>query len=172
MSRGINKVIIVGNLGADPETRYTPNGNAITTIRVATSESWIDKHNGQKQERTEWHRIKFFGKLADIAGEYAKKGRQVYVEGQLRTDKYTDKEGIERFSTDIIGNQMQLLGPNPNQSGQQSRGTTSQRQAPPRGAPPSRGGPTGNRHLDEPPGGYTTQNPPPADFEDDDIPFS
>ena len=96
MARGVNKVILVGNLGADPETRYTANGGAITSIRIATSESWTDKQTGQKQERTEWHRVKFFGKLAEIAGEYLKKGRQVYVEGSLRTDKYTDKEGVKR----------------------------------------------------------------------------
>ena len=110
MSRGVNKVILVGNLGADPETRYTANGGAITTIRIATSEQWTDKTSGQKQERTEWHRIKFFGRLAEIAGEYLKKGRQVYVEGSLRTDKYTDKEGVERYTTDIIANEMQMLG--------------------------------------------------------------
>jgi single-strand DNA-binding protein len=110
MARGVNKVILVGNLGADPETRYTANGAAITSIRIATSEQWTDKQSGQKQERTEWHRVKFFGKLAEIAGEYLKKGRQVYVEGSLRTDKYTDKEGVERFSTDIIANEMQMLG--------------------------------------------------------------
>lgn len=110
MARGVNKVILVGTLGADPETRYTANGGAICSIRIATNESWTDKATGQKQERTEWHRIKFFGRLAEIAGEYLKKGRQVYVEGSLRTDKYTDKEGIERYSTDIIANEMQMLG--------------------------------------------------------------
>jgi single-strand DNA-binding protein len=110
MARGINKVIIVGNLGADPETRYTSGGAAITSIRIATSESWTDKQSGEKQERTEWHRVKLFGRLAEIAGEYLKKGRQVYIEGSLRTDKYTDKDGIERFSTDIIANEMQMLG--------------------------------------------------------------
>lgn len=110
MARGINKVILVGNLGADPETRYTANGAAITTIKVATSEAWTDKQTGQKQERTEWHRVKFFGKLAEIAGEYLKKGRQVYIEGAIRTEKYTDKEGIERYATDIIANEMQMLG--------------------------------------------------------------
>lgn len=110
MARGINKVILVGTLGADPETRYTQSGSAISTIRIATNESWTDKATGQKQERTEWHRIKFFGRLAEIAGEYLKKGRQVYVEGSLRTDKYTDKEGIERYSTDVIANEMQMLG--------------------------------------------------------------
>jgi single-strand DNA-binding protein len=110
MARGINKVILVGNLGADPETRYTTSGSAITTIRVATSEQWKDKQTGETQERTEWHRVKFFGRLAEIAGEYLKKGRQVYIEGSLRTEKYTDKEGIERWSTDIIASEMQMLG--------------------------------------------------------------
>lgn len=110
MARGINKVIIVGNLGADPETRYTGSGTAITSLRIATSENWTDKQSGERQERTEWHRVKLFGKLAEIAGEYLKKGRQVYIEGSLRTDKYTDKDGIERFSTDIIANEMQMLG--------------------------------------------------------------
>jgi single-strand DNA-binding protein len=112
MARGINKVIIVGNLGADPETRYTGSGTAITSLRIATSEAWTDKASGEKQERTEWHRVKLFGKLAEIAGEYLKKGRQVYIEGSLRTDKYTDKDGVERYSTDIIGNEMQMLGGN------------------------------------------------------------
>jgi single-strand DNA-binding protein len=110
MARGVNKVIIVGNLGADPETRYTGNGTAITSIRIATSENWTDKQSGEKQERTEWHRVKLFGRLAEIAGEYLKKGRQVYIEGSLRTDKYTDKDGVERFSTDIIAAEMQMLG--------------------------------------------------------------
>lgn len=114
--RGINKVILVGNLGADPETRHTANGNAITSIRIATSEAWTDKQTGQKQERTEWHRIKFFGKLAEIAGEYLRKGSSVYVEGSLRTDKYTDKEGVERFSTDVIASEMQMLGGKPQES--------------------------------------------------------
>lgn len=110
MARGINKVILVGNLGADPETRYTAGGAAITSLRLATSESWKDKQTGEQQERTEWHRVKLFGRLAEIAGEYLKKGRQVYIEGSLRTDKYTDKDGIERYSTDIIANEMQMLG--------------------------------------------------------------
>jgi single-strand DNA-binding protein len=110
MARGINKVILVGNLGADPETRYTANGGAITNIRLATSEAWKDKQTGENQERTEWHRVVLFGKLGEIAGEYLKKGRQVYIEGSLRTNKYTDKEGIERYSTDIVANEMQMLG--------------------------------------------------------------
>jgi single-strand DNA-binding protein len=110
MARGINKVILVGNLGGDPETRYTPSGTAITSIRIATSESWKDKQTGEQQERTEWHRVEFFGRLAEIAGEYLKKGRQVYIEGSLRTDKYTGQDGVERYSTDIIANEMQMLG--------------------------------------------------------------
>lgn len=110
MAKGVNKVILVGSLGADPETRYGQSGGAITLIRIATSEAWTDKATGQKQERTEWHRVKFFGKLAEIAGEYLKKGRQVYVEGAIRTDKYTDKQGVEKFSTEIIANEMQMLG--------------------------------------------------------------
>jgi len=109
MARGVNKVILVGNLGADPETRYTPSGTAITSIRIATSESWKDKQTGEQQERTEWHRVKFFGRLAEIAGEYLKKGGQVYVEGKLRTDEY-EKDGVKRYSTDIIADEMQMLG--------------------------------------------------------------
>lgn len=110
MARGINKVILVGNLGNDPETRYSQSGSAITTISVATSESWKDKETGEQKERTEWHRVKFFGRLAEIAGEYLKKGRQVYIEGSLRTEKYTDKEGVEKYATDIVASEMQMLG--------------------------------------------------------------
>lgn len=118
MARGINKVILVGNLGQDPEVRYATSGSAICTLSIATSESWKDK-DGQQQERTEWHRCKAFGKLAEICGEYLKKGRQVYVEGALRTEKYTDKAGVEKYSTDIIISEMQMLGGNPNESGGQ-----------------------------------------------------
>ena len=110
MARGINKVILVGNLGADPETRYTTSGGAVTNIRIATSEQWRDKQTGENQERTEWHRVVLFGKLGEIAGEYLKKGRQVYIEGSLRTNKYTDKDGVERYTTDIVANEMQMLG--------------------------------------------------------------
>jgi single-strand DNA-binding protein len=109
MSRGVNKVILVGHLGADPETRYTPSGTAITSIRLATSESWKDKQTGEQQERTEWHRIELFGRLAEVAGEYLKKGAQAYFEGKLRTDEY-EKDGIKRWSTKIIANEMQMLG--------------------------------------------------------------
>ena len=122
MGKGINKVILVGNLGADPEVKYTTGGTAITSLRIATSEQWTDKQSGQKQERTEWHRVKLFGRLAEIAGEYLKKGRQVYIEGSLRTDKYTDKEGVERYSTDIIGNDLQMLGGGSGEGGSQGGG--------------------------------------------------
>ena len=106
----VNKVIIVGNLGADPETRYLPSGEAVTNIRVATTDRWKDKTSGEMKEATEWHRIAFFGRLATVAGEYLKKGSQVYVEGSLRTRKWQDKEGQDRYSTEIRGDVMQMLG--------------------------------------------------------------
>ena len=106
----VNKVIIVGNLGRDPETRYMPNGEAVTNIAVATTESWKDKNSGEKKELTEWHRITFYRKLAEIAGQYLKKGSQVYIEGRLQTRKWTDKENVERYTTEIIADTMQMLG--------------------------------------------------------------
>jgi len=106
----INKVIIVGNLGADPETKYLPSGDAVTNIRVATTDTWKDKASGEKKEATEWHRIAFFGRLAEVAGEYLKKGSQVYVEGSLRTRKWQDKDGQDRYSTEIRADVMQMLG--------------------------------------------------------------
>ncbi|MHB1057646.1 MAG: single-stranded DNA-binding protein [Rhodanobacter sp.] len=167
MARGINKVILVGNLGADPEMRHTGGGTAVTTLNLATSESWTDKQSGEKQERTEWHRVKLFGRLAEIAGDYLKKGRQVYIEGSLRTDKYTDKQGIERYSTDIIASEMQMLGGN-----EGGGGGGGQRERPQSGSGQRQGGgsygggqPRGN---DQP-----RQSPAPADsgFADDEIPF-
>jgi single-strand DNA-binding protein len=110
MARGINKVILIGNLGADPETRAMPSGTTVANLRVATSESWRDKQTGEQQERTEWHRVALFGRLAEIAGEYLRKGSQVYIEGSLRTRKWQDKQGNERYSTEIIGNELQMLG--------------------------------------------------------------
>lgn len=110
MARGVNKVIIVGNCGKDPETRYMPSGGAVTSISVATSEQWTDKQSGQKQERTEWHNVTFFGRLAEIAGEYLRKGSQVYIEGSLRTEKWQAKDGTDRYTTKIIANEMQMLG--------------------------------------------------------------
>ena len=106
----VNKVILIGNLGADPETRYMPNGDAVCNIRVATTESWKDKQSGDKKEITEWHRVVFYRKLAEIAGQYLKKGSQVYLEGRIRTRKWTDKEGQERYTTEIEANEMQMLG--------------------------------------------------------------
>ena len=134
MARGINKVILVGNLGNDPDVKATQGGTTITTISVATSEQWKDKQTGQAQERTEWHRVKFFGRLAEIAGDYLRKGSQVYIEGSLRTDKYTDKNGIERYTTDIIANEMQMLG---GRGGDAGGGDRPQRQAPQRREPAS-----------------------------------
>jgi len=109
MARGINKVILIGNIGGDPETRYLPSGGAVTNITVATSESWKDKQSGQAQERTEWHRVVFFNRLAEIAGEYLRKGSKVYIEGSLRTRKWQDKDGQDRYTTEIVANEMQML---------------------------------------------------------------
>ena len=106
----VNKVILVGNLGADPETRYMPSGDAITNIRIATTDRWKDKASGEMKEATEWHRIAFFGRLAEVAGQYLKKGSQVYVEGRIRTRKWQDKEGQDRYTTEIVADAMQLLG--------------------------------------------------------------
>src|SRR5690349_8673584 len=162
MARGVNKVILIGNLGADPETRYTANGGAITQIRLATSESWKDKNTGQMQERTEWHRVKFFGRLAEIAGEYLKKGKQVYIEGSIRTDKYTDKEGVERYATDIIANEMQMLG-GAGEGGSRGAGEGGgYRERPQQSRGPSGGGRPAP--AQQPASGV-------GDFEDDDIPF-
>lgn len=155
MARGINKVILVGNLGADPETRYTASGAAITSIRIATSESWTDKQSGEKQERTEWHSITFFGKLAEIAGEYLRKGSQVYVEGRLQTDKWQDKDGNDRYTTKVIANDMQMLGGRGGEGG---------------------GGPSSNEGFRSNRGGARNQGQaansgPDEGFADDDIPF-
>lgn len=139
-SRGVNKVIIVGNLGNDPDVKYAANGNCITNISVATSESYKDKNTGQNVDKTEWHRVVFFGKLAEIAGEYLRKGSQIYIEGKLKTTKYTDNNGVEKYSTDIVvdgfDGKMQMLGGAQQQGGQQqsqsgqSQGGYNQQQAP------------------------------------------
>lgn len=161
MARGINKVIIVGNLGQDPEVKYMPSGGAVCNITVATSESWNDKSTGEKQERTEWHRIVFYRKLAEIAGEYLRKGSQVYVEGKLQTRKWQDQGGADRYTTEIVANEMQMLGGRGSaSSGASSSGSTgfdsSNNQA--SAAPASSNTPA-------PAGGGMTD-----DF-DDDIPF-
>ncbi|MAV75574.1 MAG: single-stranded DNA-binding protein [Cellvibrionales bacterium] len=141
MARGINKVILVGNCGQDPETRFSAAGAAVTNVSIATSESWKDKQTGQQQERTEWHRVVFFSRLGEIAGEYLKKGSKIYVEGSLRTRKWQDKEGQDRYTTEIVGNEMQMLdsrGMSDGQTGQvgqsyQSGAATQPQQAVPQG---------------------------------------
>ena len=138
MARGINKVILVGNLGNDPETRYMPSGGAVTNITIATSESWKDKQTGQQQERTEWHKVVFFNRLAEIAGEYLTKGSKVYIEGQLRTRKW-DKGGVDMYTTEIVASEMQMLdskSSSPQQGAQQQAPQQApQPQAPPQQAP-------------------------------------
>jgi single-strand DNA-binding protein len=170
MARGVNKVILVGNLGADPDTRFTGNGMAITNLRLATTEQRTDKQTGEKQDHTEWHRVVLFGKLGEIANEYLKKGRQVYIEGTLRTSKYTDKEGIERYSTEIIGNDMQMLG-----SGGGGDAGGGQRERPQGGQRQGGGSYGGQSRGGSEQGGQSHQSSPaaPADngFADDEIPF-
>jgi single-strand DNA-binding protein len=172
MARGINKVILVGNIGQDPEVRYSQSGTAMTSISVATSESWKDKTSGEQQERTEWHRVKFFGRLAEIAGEYLKKGSQVYIEGKLRTEKYTDKSGVEKYSTDIIADEMQMLGGKPGGEGGGARAMGGG--APARGGS-SGGGSSGNYGGGAPSRGGSGNTMPPSrnddPFPEDDIPF-
>jgi single-strand DNA-binding protein len=135
MARGINKVILVGHLGVDPETRYMPSGSAVTNLRLATSEAWKDKQTGDQQERTEWHRVAMFGRLAEIAAEYLRKGSQVYIEGSLRTRKWQDKDGNDRFSTEIVANEMQMLGGRADQSAP-ARSAPSSSSSQPSSAPP------------------------------------
>ncbi len=131
----VNKAIIVGNLGKDPEVRYLPDGNAVTNISVATTETWKDK-SGEKQEKTEWHRISFFGKLAEIAGEYLKKGSQVYIEGRIQTRKWQDNDGNDRYTTEIVADRMQMLGSRQDGGGQSRPASQENRQRPtaPQGA--------------------------------------
>lgn len=132
MARGVNKVIVVGNLGQDPETRYMPSGSAVTNLRIATNESWKDKQTGEQKDRTEWHSVAMFGRLAEIAAEYLRKGSQVYIEGKLRTRKWQDKDGNDRYTTEIVADEMQMLG---SRSG---GGAPSMSDAPPPSAPPSK----------------------------------
>ena len=169
MARGINKVILIGNLGADPETRAMPSGTTVANLRIATSESWRDKQTGEQQERTEWHRVALFGRLAEIAGEYLRKGSQVYIEGSLRTRKWQDKQGNERYSTEIIGNELQMLG---------GRGGAGGGAAAPAGGGAEGGGRSGAAgaagagsapaYSEESPGGGSSGR---SDEFDDDIPF-
>ncbi|MCM2336467.1 MAG: single-stranded DNA-binding protein [Pseudomonas sp.] len=169
MARGINKVILVGNLGNDPETKYTQGGMAVTTISLATTSVRKDKE-GQTQERTEWHRVKFFGKLGEIAGEYLKKGSQCYVEGSIRYDKFTGQDGVEKYFTDIVADELQLLGGRPGGEGGGGGGRSDYRGGGGGGErasrPPMGGG--GGPRRDSP---APRSNDPAPDFIDDDIPF-
>ena len=153
MARGVNKVILIGNLGNDPDIRYTAGGAAVANISLATAESWKDKNSGEQQERTGWHRIVFFGRLAEIVGEYLRKGSQVYVEGRLQTRKWQDKEGHDRYTTEIVANEMQMLG-------SKSSGGANYDSAP---VPASNNTPE--------PQAATSPASSPADDFDDDIPF-
>ena len=155
----VNKVILVGNLGADPETRYMPNGDAVANIRLATTESWKDKSSGEKKEITEWHRVVFYRKLAEIVGQYLKKGSSVYVEGRIRTRKWQDKEGQERYTTEIEANEMQMLG------GRQNASMSSVGEAEYGGSMPSAGGGGAKR------GSAQAKKAPSFEDMDDDIPF-
>ena len=168
MARGINKVILVGNLGGDPETRYTASGAAITNITLATSESWRDKQTGENQERTEWHRVVFFNRLAEIAGEYLRKGRQVYVEGSLRTRKWQDQSGQDRWTTEIVANEMQMLGGRGDDAGSRPSGgfRDSQPTQQPRQSTPQQ------QSQDQQSQDQQSGSAPAEDgFTDDDIPF-
>jgi len=174
-SRGVNKVILVGNLGQDPEVRYMPSGGAVANITLATSESWRDKATGEMKEQTEWHRVVLFGKLAEVAGEYLRKGSQVYIEGQLRTRKWTDQSGAEKFTTEVVvnvGGTLQMLGGRqgggaPAGGGQQQQGSWGQPQQPQGGGNPFSGGAQSRPQQQSAP---APSNEPPMDF-DDDIPF-
>lgn len=170
-SRGVNKVILIGNLGQDPEVRYMPNGGAVTNITLATSESWRDKQTGEMKEKTEWHRVVIFGKLAEIAGEYLKKGSQVYIEGSLQTRKWQDQSGQERYTTEVvvnIGGSMQMLGGRSGGGDNMSQGGGwGQPQQPQQGQQFSGGG---NPRSAQQPAAAPQSNEPPMDF-DDDIPF-
>ena len=163
MARGVNKVILVGNLGADPDTRYMPSGKAVTNIRVATSESWKDRTTGDMQERTEWHSVVMYDKLGEIAAEYLRKGSQVYIEGKIRTRKWQDKEGKDRYTTEVIADQMQMLGGRGGGAGGEGGGGERRERGPARG-PQS----APQRSASAP---STTQAPAHDSFDDDEIPF-
>ncbi len=165
MSRGINKVILIGNLGADPEVRYAASGGAITNIRLATSESWKDKQTGDQQERTEWHRVVFFGKLGEIAGEYLRKGSKVYIEGSIRTEKWQGQDGQDRYTTKIIANEMQMLDSRGGSGAyQESRAPAQPQQSNEWSRPPQTSNPATAPQQSASP-------PPPVNDFDDDIPF-
>lgn len=165
MRRGVNKAIIVGFLGNDPEIKSTQSGAMMATISVATSESWTDKHTGQKQERTEWHRVVFFNKLAEIAGQYLKKGSKVYVEGSLRTRKWQDQQGVEKYTTEIMGNEMQMLDSKQDGGAQNSEYAPQSQQR--SAQAPQQSAPASYARQPQP----TPQQDHYDDFDDLDIPF-
>jgi single-strand DNA-binding protein len=166
MARGINKVILVGNVGGDPETRYMPSGSAVTNLTIATNETWKDKQTGEKKERTEWHRVAMFNRLAEIAAEYLRKGSQVYIEGKIRTRKWQDKEGQDRFTTEIIADEMQMLGGRGGAGGGDFGGASQG------GGGANRGSNQGsNQGGNQGGGGNAPPQPGPDDDFDDDIPF-
>lgn len=172
MARGINKVILVGNIGGDPETRFMPNGSAVTNITLATSDSWKDKQSGQMQERTEWHRVVFFNRLAEIAGEYLRKGSKVYVEGSLRTRKWQGQDGQDRYTTEIVASEMQMLdgrGGDSNGGGYQQQGGNAGYGQQQGGGSPMQQAPRQQAPQQQAP--MQQQQPPAFDDFDDDIPF-
>lgn len=171
-SRGVNKVILVGNCGQDPETKYMPSGGAVTNISVATSEAWKDKQTGQPQERTEWHRVVFFNRLAEIAGEYLRKGGKVYIEGALRTRKWQGQDGQDRYTTEIVASEMQMLDSR-NAGEGQNHGGGYQQPAQPQSAPPAAAATAPAQGQQKPAvQPESSYSPPPAmDSFDDDIPF-
>ncbi|WP_438951570.1 single-stranded DNA-binding protein [Porticoccus sp.] len=163
MARGINKVILIGNLGKDPETRYMPSGGAVTNLTLATSETWKDKQTGQPQERTEWHRVVFFNRLAEIAAEYLKKGSKVYIEGSLRTRKWQDQSGQDKYTTEIVANEMQML------DGRGGSGSGYDDNAQQQGPSSGQGG--YSKPQQPQPGSNSNNTDPGFDSFDDDIPF-
>lgn len=165
---GVNKVILVGHLGKDPETRYMPSGGAVTTLRIATSEQWKDKQTGERREATEWHSVSMFDKLAEIAAQYLRKGSQVYVEGSLRTRKWQDKDGQDRYTTEIRATEMQMLGGRPGGSSSDSSFDEPQRSAPRAAPAPSASRPQPDARPQAPVAQDSSWG---GGFEEDDIPF-
>ncbi len=171
--RGVNKVILIGNLGADPEVRYSASGSAIATVSLATTDSWQDKQSGERQERTEWHRVVFFNRLAEIVGEYLRKGRPVYVEGRLQTRKWQDQNGHDRWTTEIVAQEMQMLGGRDEGGAAYAGGGAPAQHAPqsqPQHSAPNPAPSSAPAQAPSPQSSAPANRPPAADF-DDDIPF-
>ena len=178
MARGLNKVMLIGNLGQDPEVRYTPSGAAVANVNIATTETWTDRQSGQRQERTEWHRVVFFNKLAEIVQQYLKKGSKIYIEGKLQTRKWQDQNGLDRYSTEVVAKDMQMLdgrsgdfqgGQNQNAPAQNAPAQGNQNQNAPAQNAPAQNAPAQNAPAQQPVGNH----PAPGNFDDfdDEIPF-